>query len=158
MYAFQAEGITNVLDIVEFGDDDIANVVMNLRQPKNIYYPEVLAMDGTLAVQTAAVVPANDNIAAIPTVVAVVAIPPTAHIDGCTKKQAPLVLGALLVQKLKMAGQLVCHYIGIRRPQIKEKIVYVILKKYNDHFKSVKVVKKNHDIRMMKVQKDTVLL
>ena len=36
--ALKAEGIVDVLDISEFDDDDIDNIVRNLRRPRDIYH------------------------------------------------------------------------------------------------------------------------
>ena len=57
-----------------------------------------------------------------------------------------------------MTGHLVRHYAGFRRPLTKENMTYIILKDYSDHFKSVKALKKDQDIKLMKVHKGTVLL
>ena len=81
-----------------------------------------------------------------------------ARIDAHTKKQAPFVLSALSVKKMKMTGQLVYHYASVGRMLTKETITHVILIDYSDHYKSVKLLKKDQDIKLMKVRKDTVLL
>ena len=57
-----------------------------------------------------------------------------------------------------MTGQLDRHYAGVERIFTKENMTYVILKNYSDHFKSVKALKKDQDIKLMKVQKKTFLL
>ena len=58
-YKLKGSRLLTVEDMVEFEDDDVNNVVMNLKQPQNIFHPEVLATNGTLAVQAAAEVLAN---------------------------------------------------------------------------------------------------
>ena len=63
--------------------------------------------------------------------------------DATTKKQAHLVLSVLSVEKMKLAEQLVCHYVAVRSILTQENITYVILKDYNDYLKSVKVLKKD---------------
>ena len=152
MYVLQAEGITNVKHMIEFEDNDVNNVVLNLRQPQDTFHAEIPTITGMLAVAAVAIT-ANATATAIPAVAAVAAVAPTTYIDAQTVKQAPLVLvlGALSVEKLMMAGQLVCHYEGIRRTLTKENKTYVILQNFSDHFKLVKVAKKDQDIGMMKV-------
>ena len=55
-----------------------------------------------------------------------------------------------------LAADIVCYYTGVRKPV--KNMKYVILKDYNDHFKSVKALMKDQEIKLMKFQKDTVAL
>ena len=45
--ALKREGILNVGDLVEFEDDDIDNVILDLRQPQDIWHPTQLAVPGS---------------------------------------------------------------------------------------------------------------
>ena len=123
------EGISVVEDLVEFENDDIDNIVQNLRRSQNIVHAEILHVPAVL---------------------------PQPHIDARTKKQAPYVLSSLSVKKIEMAGQLDRHYAGVGRALTKENMTYVILKNYSDHFRSAKALRKDQDIKLMKVQKETV--
>ena len=80
------------------------------------------------------------------------------RVDAWTEKQPPMVCSALLVQKMKQEIDIVCYYAGVGRPLTVENMKYVILKDYNDHLKSVKALKKDQDIKLMKCRKDTVTL
>ena len=44
--ALTSEGINNVVDLVKFEDNDIDNVVQNLRQPQDIFHAEISACLG----------------------------------------------------------------------------------------------------------------
>ena len=48
--ALTMEGINNVEDMGEFEDDDINNVVQNLRQPQDIYHAKISAHASRLEV------------------------------------------------------------------------------------------------------------
>ena len=50
------EGIVNVKDLMEFEDDDIGNVIFNLRQPQDIQHPTQLAIPGSTEIA------ANNNV------------------------------------------------------------------------------------------------
>ena len=62
---------------------------------------------------------------------------PKPNVDTYNKKQAPLVYSGLSVKKLKLVGDLVYHYTGVRRALTKENMTYVMLKDYNDYLKSI---------------------
>ena len=100
--------------MVDFEDNNIENMVLNLQQLEDIFHAEVLAQAGTPTVAALASVSVSGNVAVITAV--------------------SLVLSALSIKKRKMTGQLVCHYEGIRCPLTKGNKAYVILKNYNDHF------------------------
>ena len=55
-------------------------------------------------------------------------------------------------------ADLVCHYTGAGRTLTQENMRYIIVKDYNDHLKSVKAMKKNQDIKLIKFHKETVAL
>ena len=48
--SIKAEGIVNVKDLLEFEDDDIDNVITNLRQPQDIWHPTREAVVGRVEV------------------------------------------------------------------------------------------------------------
>ena len=73
------------------------------------------------------------------------------RVDAWNKKQDPLVCGALSVKELKLAVDVVCYYTGIERPLTKENMKYVILKDYNDYLQLVKDLKKDQEIKHMKL-------
>ena len=144
------EGIVNVEDLLEFEDDDIDNVVLNLRRPQDVWHPT------EEAVLAKAEIPADLN--AVPPVLFIAAVLPCARVDAWTEKQPPYVCSALSVKKLKLAADLVRYYTGTGRPLTVENMTYVILKDYNDHLKSVKALKKDQDIKLMLFRKNTVTL
>ena len=59
LVALKREGIRNVKDLVEFKDNDANNVILNLRQPKDIWHPTIPTHAGSaeIAVNNAAVSP-----------------------------------------------------------------------------------------------------
>ena len=57
-----------------------------------------------------------------------------------------------------MTGELARHYTCLGRTLTEENMTYVILRNYSEHHKLVKALKKDQDIKLMKVRKDTVLL
>ena len=69
-----------------------------------------------------------------------------------------MVCSALLVKKMKLSADIVHYYTVIGRPLTMEDMKYVILKDYYDHLKSVKALKKDQDIKLMKCRKETVTL
>ena len=91
LIASTMEGINNVEDMVEFKDDDIDNVIQNLRQP-HIFQSEIPAHGSRPEVVARAIV---DGFAKV---LPVQAVPPQLCIDTRTEKQAPLVLSALSVK------------------------------------------------------------
>ena len=54
--ALKQDGILNVVDLAEYKDDDINNVIMNLRRPQDIWHPTVPMFPGS------AEIPANNNV------------------------------------------------------------------------------------------------
>ena len=102
------EGIMNVEDLLEFEDDDIDNVVLNLRRPQDVWHPTeeaVLAEAEILA-----------DPLAVPPVLFKAAVLPRARVDAWTEKQPPYVCSALSVKKLKLAADLVCYHTGTGCP------------------------------------------
>ena len=83
---------------------------------------------------------------------------PMACVDSYTEKQPPLVFSAFIVKRLKLTGDVLCHYTGIRCIFTQENMTYVILNDYNNHPKSVKALKKDQDIKLIKFCKETVAL
>ena len=81
---------------------------MNLRQPQDIWHPTVAAHPGS------AEVVANAN--AVLSVLFQAMVVQRDRVDAWTKKQAPLVCSALLVnKKLKLAADIVNYYTGVGR-------------------------------------------
>ena len=83
--ALTREGISDVEDIIKFHDDDIDNLVTNLRRPQDIFHAEVPAQ---LGVPEVLAVAGGPNVAAV---LHVPTIPPQARIDAQTENQAPFV-------------------------------------------------------------------
>ena len=46
--ASKQEGIANVKDLVELEDDDIDNIILNLRRPQDIWHPTIPAHTGSV--------------------------------------------------------------------------------------------------------------
>ena len=113
--ALTREGISDVEDMIEFDDDDNNNVVTDLRRPQDIFHAEVPAV---LGVPEVLAVAGGLN---VPAVLHVPEILPQARVDARTEKQAPFVLSALAVKKLKMTGELARHYTGLGRSLTEEK-------------------------------------
>ena len=82
------------LDLTEFDNDDINNVVQNLRRPQDIYHPTVPALTGSAEVL------ANIQTDAF----YLAAVNQRARVDAWTNKQAPLVCSALSVKTLKLVA------------------------------------------------------
>ena len=74
----KAEGIVNIKDLLEFEDDDINNVITNLRQPQDIWH---LTRD---AVVGCAEVAANPN--AVPLMLFLAAVLQRARVIAWTEK------------------------------------------------------------------------
>ena len=121
--------------MAKFDDDDVDNVTLNLQRPQYNFHAKIPPTPGTPAV---AVVDTIYGVAAVATVVEVVAVPAKACIDTRTQKKTHTLS------------------LEIGRALTMENMAYVILKNYNDHFKSAKVSKKDQDIKLRKVCKDTV--
>ena len=131
-----------VEDLLEFEDDDINNVVLNLQCPQDVWHPKVEAVIGQAEIL------ADPN--AVPPVLFQAAVLSCPRVVAWTEKQPPMVCSALLVKKLKLSADLVCYYTGIGRSLTVENMNYAILKDCNDHLKSVKALKKDQDIKLMK--------
>ena len=123
--SIKQEGIMNVEDLVEFEDDDIDNVILNLRRPQDVWHLTQLAVPGSADIL------ANPNVN--PPVVYQAAVARRERVVAWTKKQPPMVCSALLVKKMKLAADIVLYYTGVGRPLTMENMKYVILKDYNDH-------------------------
>ena len=54
--ALKPEGIEDVQDLVELKDDDVDNVILNFRQPQDIWYATIPALAGS------AKIPANNTV------------------------------------------------------------------------------------------------
>ena len=133
--ALKRECILNVGDLAEYKDDDINNVILNLRRPQDIFHPTVPVFPGS------AEIPANNN--ANPLVLFQAAVARRERVVAWTEKQAPMVCGALSVKKIKLSADIVRYYAGIRQPLTQENMKYVILKDHNEHLKWVKALKKD---------------
>ena len=142
------EGMVDVVDLAELDDDDVDNIIQNLRLPQDIYHPEVPVTLGRVEVVTNS----TNGVLHSPEVFS------KPHVDAYNKEQAPLVCSALSVEKLEMTGNLVCHYTCVRPAVLKENMTFVILKDYNDHLKSVKALKKDQTVRLMRFYKEIVAL
>ena len=101
-------------------------------------------------------IPANNNVD-LP-VLFQAAVDQRERVNAWTEKQPPMVCSALSVKKIKLAANIICYYAGVRQLLTVENMKYVILKDYNDHLKSVKALKKDHDIKLIKCWKDTMNL
>ena len=85
-------------DLVKFDDNNIDNVVTNLRRPQDIFHAEVSVhtqVEQKLQQQLLVL----NNIAKVLHVPAILA---HTRIDAQTKEHAPLALNALSVKKMKM--------------------------------------------------------
>ena len=89
----------------EFENDDINNIIQNLRQPLDTFCAEVPANMGRTEVL------ANVKAGAAH----VLAILVTLYIDERTEKRASLIISVLFVKKMKLARQLVCHCVDVQR-------------------------------------------
>ena len=103
--ALKREGILNVADLEEYKDDDINNVVQNLRRPQDTWHPTIPLDPGS------AEIPAQPN--AVPPVLFQAAVARRERVDAWTKKQPPMVCSALSVKKIKLSANIVRHYAGI---------------------------------------------
>ena len=144
------EGIVNVKDLLEFEDDNIDNVVLNLKRPQDVLHPTEATVIGQAEIS------ADPN--AVPPVRFQAAVLPCPRVVAWTEKQPPMVCSALSVKILKLSADLVFYYTGIRQPLTMENMSYFIHKDYNDHFKSAKALKKDQNIKLMKYGKNTVTL
>ena len=134
----------------EYDDDDIDNVIQNLRRPQDTWHPTIPLIPASAEIL------ADDTVN--PPVVYQAAVPRRERVAAWTEKQAPMVCSALSVKKIKLSANIVSHYAGIGRPLTQENMKYVILKDYDEHLKSVKALKKDQDIKLMKCRRDTVTL
>ena len=140
----------DVEDLKEYDDDDIDNVILNLRRPQDTWHATIPLIPGSVEILA-------DN-SVNPPVVYQAAVPRRERVDAWTEKVAPMVCGALSVKKIKLSANIVRHYAGIGRPLTQENMKYVILKDYDEHLKSVKALKKDQDIKLLHCGKTVVTL